>query len=262
MRGDAGGHEEHVGGTAKARAVIRRGTLVERPAPPNVQALHAHLLGLQERGFDAPNPVGFTPDGREQLTFVPGDVPVRPFPDWLKTTEALMSIGKLLRRLHEASADIPFDTGAAWPLDLADPEAGAAEGIVLCHNDVRPGNVVFRDGSAAALIDFDLSAPGRPLWDVAMAARYWAVLFDPPSAPTRLRVLADGYGLSPKERAKLPSVIEQVTESCRAFVAVRVADGDPAYVKSLADQGGWEPWDRLRTWLAARRETFTAALLD
>lgn len=70
-----------------------------------------------------------------------------------------------------------------------------------------------------------------------MTARYWVPILDPASAaalypagldaPMRLRILADSYGLSPQERAELPGVIEQVTASCRAFVADRVADGDP-----------------------------------
>lgn len=135
-----------------------------------------------------------------------------------------------------------------------------------------PENVVFRDGRAAALIDFDLAAPGRPLWDVAMAARYWVPMLDPVSAvalypagldaPARLRILADGYGLSAGERAELPGVIEQATEICRAFVARRVADGDPVYLQALADRGGWERWDRMQAWLTDHRETFTVALLD
>lgn len=143
---------------------------------------------------------------------------------------------------------------------------------MLCHNDVCPENVVFRDGRAAALIDFDLAAPGRPLWDVAMTARYWVPLVDPAStaafypsgldAPARLRILADSYGLSPQDRAELFGVIEQATDVCRAFVARRVADGDPVYLQALAERGGWERWDRMRTWLAERREMFTAALLD
>jgi len=43
-------------------------------------------------------------------------------------------------------------------LQLADPEGGTT----LCHNDVCPDNVVFRDGHAAALIDFDLAAQAAP----------------------------------------------------------------------------------------------------
>lgn len=266
--GEADG-EALAGGMANAGAVFRRGALVERPAPPHAPALHAHLLALKEHGFDAaPSPVGLTADGRERLTFIPGDVALPPFPHWVMTTAALESVGSLLRRLHGASVAVAVGTGTEWPQDLADPEGGT----MVCHNDVCPDNVVFRDGRAAALIDFDLAAPGRPLWDVAMAARYWVPMLDPVSAAAlypagldvsaRLRILADSYGLSPGERAELPGVIEQTTESCRAFVARRVADGDSVYLRALAERGGWKRWDRIQAWLAAHRETFTAALLD
>ncbi|MYW70167.1 phosphotransferase [Streptomyces sp. SID8379] len=249
-------------------AVVRHGALVERPAPGTARALHAHLLALEEHGFDgAPTPVRLTADGREQLTFIPGDVALPPFPHWVMTETALTSVGDLLRRLHEASASIAVAPRVEWPRSLADPEGGT----MLCHNDVCPENVVFRDGRAAALIDFDLAAPGRPLWDVAMTARYWVPLLDPASAaafcpagldvPKRLRILADSYGLSPQERAELPAVIEQATASCRAFVADRVADGDPVYIQALAERDGWQRWDRVQGWLVAHRATLTAALL-
>ena len=73
------------------------------------------------------------------------------------TETALRSVGSLLRRLHDAGAAIAVDARAEWPRSLADP----AGGTMLCHNDVCPENVVFRDGRATALIDFDLAAPGR-----------------------------------------------------------------------------------------------------
>ncbi|MFK0174038.1 phosphotransferase [Streptomyces sp. NPDC090306] len=259
--------EALVGGMANAGAVFRRGELVERPAPRNARALHAHFLALKEHGFDAaPTPVGLTADGREQLTFIPGDVAMPPFPDWAMTSSALESVGSLLRRLHETSAAVAVDTRAGWLPDLADPEGGT----MLCHNDVCPENVVFRDDRAAALIDFDLAAPGRALWDFAMTARYWVPMLDPGpaaafyphglDAAARLRILADGYGLSAGDRAELPGVIEQATEVCRAFVARRVADGDLVHLRALAERGGWERWDRMQTWLVDHRQTFTAAL--
>lgn len=260
--------EPLAGGMVNAGAVFRRGSLVDRPAPRTAPALHAHLRTLRRHGFEgAPLPVGLTPDGREQLTFVPGDVALPPFPPWVLTETALASVGRLLRRLHEASAAVAVDTRAQWPRDLADPEGGT----MLCHNDVCPDNVVFRDGRATALIDFDLAAPGRPVWDVAMAARYWVPMLDPESTaalypgggldvPLRLRVLADSYGLSAQERAELPEVIERTTAACRAFVAAHVAAGDPVYRRALAERGGWPRWDRIQTWLTAHRDTFTAAL--
>ncbi|MCX5554521.1 hypothetical protein [Streptomyces sp. NBC_00038] len=60
----------------------------------------------------------------------------------------------------------------------------------------------------------------------------------------------------------MPGVIEQATEICRAFVASRVADGDPVYTQTLAERGGWGRWDRIQNWLVAQHEAFTAALLD
>ncbi|MEU6840504.1 phosphotransferase [Streptomyces sp. NPDC046716] len=259
--------EALAGGMANAGAVFRHGDLVERPAPRSAPALHAHLLALSEHGFDeVPRPVRLTADGRERLTFVPGDVALPPFPHWAMSATALRSVGNLLRRLHDASARIAVDADAEWPRSLADP----AGGTMVCHNDVCPDNVVFRDGRATALIDFDMAAPGRAVWDVAMTARYWVPMLDPASAaplypagldvPTRLRLLADSYGLSPHERAELPDVIEQATASCRAFVADRVAEGDPVYTRALSERGGWQRWDRIQEWLAAHRRVFAGAL--
>lgn len=75
MTGDTDPADSHElpGGMMNAGAVVRRGEVVERPAPPNVRALHAYLQALRRRGFDAaPVPVGVRADGREQLRFIPG----------------------------------------------------------------------------------------------------------------------------------------------------------------------------------------------
>ncbi|MEU6341496.1 phosphotransferase, partial [Streptomyces sp. NPDC046977] len=244
-RGEAADGEALAGGVMNAGAVFRRGAVVERPAPRTARALHAHLLALADRGFDAaPKPVRLTGDGREQLTWIPGDVPLPPFPGWATTGTALRSVGGLLRRLHDASERIPVDSGAGWPRDLADPEGGT----MLCHNDVCPENVVFRDGRAAALIDFDLAAPGRPLWDLAMAARYWVPMLDPESAaahypagldaPERLRVLADGYGLTAQERAALPALVEAATAVCRAWAGGGGARRRPRGLRRMGGRRG------------------------
>ncbi len=92
------------------------------------------------------------------------------------------------------------DTRAEWSRDLADPEGGTAPR----HNDVCPKNVVFRDGRAAALIDFDFAAPGAPSGTSPRppATGCQAPMLDPgsasalrsagPDAAARLRTLADG----------------------------------------------------------------------
>ena len=143
---------------------------------------------------------------------------------------------------------------------------------MLCHSDTCVENVVFRDGEAYGLIDFDMAAPGRPLWDVAMASRYWVPMLDPETTSKfppyagldpvrRLRILADGYGMSAGERAELLDVIDEVVVVERADVAARLEAGDEAFAKAFDDHGGWATWDRLQAWLADQRATFIAALV-
>ena len=89
------------------------------------------------------------------------------------TDEALVSVADLLRRYHRAAAS--FDpAGYAWPRPVP---ARYRTGLVS-HNDVYPANVVFRDGRAVALIDFDLAGPGSAAWDFAAAARSFVPLLD------------------------------------------------------------------------------------
>ncbi|MGQ4267178.1 phosphotransferase [Nocardiopsis changdeensis] len=165
--------------------VTRRGDRVLRTAPATAAALHPHLRALPGAGFDgAPRPLALGPDGREELGFVEGEVALPPFPAWVADDAVLASAARLLRRYHDAAARVPVDTAAPWPADLADPHGGP----LLCHNDPCVENLVFRGRRAAALIDFDLAAPGRPLWDVAALAYYMG-----PTLPPRDRG-RDGLG--------------------------------------------------------------------
>ena len=161
-----------VGGTNNRGLVVRRGDTVRRPLRPTSPAAHALLAYLAEVGFDgAPRLLGIDDQGREVLTFIPGDAVTPPYPAWALTDDALRSVAVLLRRYHEAVAG--FDTaGHEWPA-VAPPEFD--EGLA-CHNDLNLDNVIFRDGRAAALIDFDWANPGSPVWDVAGAVRLWAPL--------------------------------------------------------------------------------------
>lgn len=257
------------GGITNAGAVFRRGEVVDRPAQAHAPAIHRFLEALPEHGFiGAPRPVGLA-DGREQLTYVSGDVALMPYPAWSMAEAALASVGALLRRFHQASAAIPVEPGVAWATDFADPRGGA----ILCHSDACVENVIFRDGEAFGLIDFDMAAPGRPLWDVAMAARYWVPVLDPEAAAHfppyvgldpvhRLRILADGYQMSAGDRSVLVDVIAEVIVVERAELAARLEAGDPALVEAFDDQGGWAAWDRLQAWLEEQRATFLAALLS
>ena len=256
------------GGLANPGAVFRRGVAVRRPAPPHAAGVHAFLAALRAAGFaGAPAPRRFAEEGWEELEFIHGEVPIPPYPWWSMNDAVLASVGGLLRRYHRVAAAVPFDRSVAWPTDLADPDGGD----LLCHDDVCPENVVFRDRAAVALIDFDFAAPGRPIWDLVMTARYWVPMLDPTSAAVsgrdhldpvrRLRVLVDAYGLDAEDRARFMAVLLDATVVCRAFVHARVAAGLPAFVDALASTGGWERWDRMEAWVTSEADRFTEALL-
>jgi thiamine kinase-like enzyme len=240
---------------------------VLRPANPHTPSIHSFLLALRDAGFDgAPRPVGLEPDGRERLEYVEGDVGVPPYPAWVRRDEALESIARLLRRFHEAAMRVsPFV--ASWSDEMADPAGGA----VICHNDVCLENVVFRDGVAVALLDFDFAAPGRPVYDLAQMARMCTPIDDDVNAPrlgweevdepARLRLVADAYGLDTPGRMQLLRILSESIETGGAFVRRRVEAGDPNFVRMWTEMGGQERFDRRRRWWEAHRPEFERAFV-
>jgi hypothetical protein len=260
--------EEHplAGGVANAGGVVRAGEHVLRPSNPHSAAIHAFLRALHDAGFDGASvPVGIDGDGRERLVFIEGDVPVPPYPAWAQTDAALGSIATLMARMHGAAQ--AFDpAGLTWNTELGDPAGGAA----ICHNDVCLENVVFRDGVAVGLLDFDFCAPGRPLYDLAQFARMCVPIDDdvnatrlgwgPVDRPARLRLVADAYGLDAQGRSGLVECLAESIASGGAFVRRRVEAGDPNFIAMWNEMGGAERFDRRRRWWAEHRAHFVAAL--
>jgi hypothetical protein len=254
------------GGVANAGGVVRRGQFVLRPSNPHSVAIHAFLRDLRSTGFNGASlPVEIQSDGRERLVFIEGDVPVPPFPRWAQTEEALGSMAALIRSFHQASAQVPT-TGLAWSNELADP----AGGTMICHNDACLENVVFRNGRAVGLLDFDFAAPGRPIFDLAAFARMCVPIDDDLSAsrlgfegldrPTRLRLVADTYGLDVEDRQLLVRLLDGSMENGGLFVQRRVQAGDHNFIRMLDEMGGMERYDRRLRWWRTSREDFVRAL--
>jgi hypothetical protein len=195
------------GGTANRGLVVRVGDTVRRPMQTYSAATHDLLGHLERVRFDgAPRFLGVDEQGREVLSYVEGVAPIAPYPAWAHTDEALGSVARLLRGYHDAVES--FDPAAHhWPTDIP---AGFGPSLVS-HNDPNLDNIVFRDGEAVGLIDFDLAAPGSRIWDVSVAARLWCPLRPDDDvhdtrrgrALERLRIFVDAYGLGADERALL-----------------------------------------------------------
>ena len=254
------------GGIANAGQVVRAGQHVLRPSSPHTGSIHAFLRAVRDAGFEgAPFPVGIDEDGRERLVFIDGEVPVPPYPQWSQSDTALASIARLLRGLHDAAAG--FDpAGLTWSDALADP----AGGTVVCHNDVEPSNVVFRDGIGVALLDFEFAAPGRPVYDLAQLARLCVPIDDgfdqarlgwrPADRPARLRLVADAYGLDRDGRAELLAAINDAIDRIEVVARRSITAGDPNAVETLNRTGGIDKYDRRRRWWTDHHDGFAAAL--
>jgi thiamine kinase-like enzyme len=222
--------------------------------------VHLELVGFS----GAPRYLGVDELDRHVVSWVEGDVPVPPYSDWAIPEAALVSLGRLVRDYHDAVATFSF-VASDWSAGWADPGGGP----VVCHNDLFPENVVFRDGIAVALIDFDMAAPGRPLWDLAIAAEEWAPLHAPGSrlsapdsldAVHRVGVLARAYGL-PRDRAEeFLDVVAEGKAQSTGNVLAQAAVGDPVWTGHIEQTSFAERMTADEEWFAAQRPTMLASI--
>jgi aminoglycoside phosphotransferase (APT) family kinase protein len=221
-----------------------------------------HLRGS---GFDgAPSVLGRDPEGRDVYGWIDGDVPIPPYPAWALAEEALVSTSRLIRRLHDALSDFEAPPEASWSNERSDPRGGP----LICHTDICPENVVFREGQAIAILDFDFASPGRRVWDLAMAARMWIPLRprpdEGPSDATlcarRLGRLVAGYGLEPDDHEEFVDAIIEAQRVGNAFVRRHVEAGEPGFVAMWDGRGGAEWFDGVTAWMEGQRGLWLEAL--
>jgi hypothetical protein len=259
--------EQLTGGVANAGAVTRSGDHVLRPSNPHSSSIHRFLSSVRAAGFDgASQPVTIDADGRERLVFIAGDVPEPPYPTWAQSDGALRSVAMLMRRFHDASRSFDTSSSSTWSDEMADP----AGGPVVCHNDVCLENIVFRDGVAVGLLDFDFAAPGRVLYDLAQMARMCVPVDDDVNAArlgwhaadraARLRLVADAYGLGGAERIDFLAIMSDSIARGGEFVRRRVAAGDVNFIRMWDEMGGMARFDRRRDWWIEHRVEFEHAL--
>lgn len=209
---------------------------------------------------------GIDADGRERLVFIEGDVAVPPFPAWVQTDDSLASVAFQLRRFHDASRRVDLAEGLTSGKKMTDP----TDGSIVCHNDVCWENVVFRDGQAFGLLDWNYAARGRPLYDLASFARMCIPVDDDLSAarngftaadrPGRLRLVADSYGLSRDNRSELVLALAETIAQGGEFVRRRVEAGDANFIAMWNEIGGMERFDRRRRWWHEHQGQFANAM--
>lgn len=264
VRHDGGMTEQAlVGGMDPGRGVVRIGDTVRRPGMR--AGARELLLHLEQVGFaGAPRYLGTDDQDRHVVSWVDGDVPVPPYPDWAMTERALISFGGLIREYHDAVGSFS-PVASDWSTEWSDPGGGP----VVCHNDLFPENVVFRDGVVVALIDFDMAGPGRPLWDLAIAAEEWAPLHAPGAragsregldAIHRIGLLAAAYGLAADRADELLDIVVEEKTHSTANVLAQAAAGDPVWGEHIAQTDFAARMTADREWLTAQRPALRASL--
>ncbi|RSN71993.1 phosphotransferase enzyme family protein [Actinomadura sp. WAC 06369] len=263
--------EEPLDGDGVTPGIVRVADTVRRPVRPFTGTIHAYLSHLHRAGFsDAPEPLGIDEQGREVLSFVPGDVPREPLPPWATGERVLAALARLVRRLHDAAQGWAPPEDAVWAtlpgtrhIPLVD--AGAE---LVGHRDYCPGNVVFRDGLPAALIDFDLARPTTRVYDIANALYWWAPLLHPEDRPPgltdadiprRVAVFADAYGMSERQRRDLVPLAGRMVHRFH-LTSRAAAEADPVF-RRFWHRGVKDRMPRAEAWLAREGPAITARLL-
>jgi hypothetical protein len=258
--------EPLAGGFGNQGAVVRVGDTIRRPPRQSTEAVRALLLHLERAGFDgAPRYLGTDDQGREVLSYIEGDVPLPPYPEWSMAEDTLISFATLLREFHDAVASFDASAVAGWELDWADPVGGRR----ICHNDTFPENAVFRGGRAIALIDFDMAAPGRPFWDLAIATQEWMPLHAPETrrdheypldAVARFGWFARAYGVGPDDAVAMVDIVFEERAQAIANVRHEVELGNPIWIENWRDAGAEANAAIDDAWLAEQREALIASI--
>lgn len=259
--------EEYLPSPGAGGGIVRVGDTIRRSQAKTPEAMGVVLRHLERVGFGAaPRLLGTDEQGRRVLSYLDGEVAQRPYPAWSASDGLLASVARLLRRYHEAVADLRPPPGIPWRT-VPPPEFS---GCLVGHMDVSLANVVCRSGTAIGLIDFEEVGPAAAIWDVARTVRHWVPLIDPVDLVDsfaavdgrqgyRLRLFADEYGLSIDQRDRLVDAVLVNADESHERMRQGAVTRHPGYL--LEWHGGAAARNRRgRDWVAGLRSSLTAAL--
>lgn len=219
---------------------VRIGDAVHRTAQPWTPAVHAVLRHLESAGFEgAPRVLGHDEQGREMLTFLPGETigDRLPWPAWILSDDALIQAAQWARRLHDTTETfvppegLPWLGGQTW-----------RPGLVVGHHDASPYNAVWQDGRLIGFVDWDTTGPSSRGFELAWMALTWVPMHTRRAIGStglpasddhrRLHLLLDAYGYE-DDRTTFGSVIAARARTNATVIRQLAATGDPIYTALL-----------------------------
>ncbi|WP_159617452.1 phosphotransferase [Arthrobacter zhaoguopingii] len=246
--------EEHplTGGNATP-AVVRIGATVRKPWTASTPAVQAFLDAVRSAGVDVPQHFGRDESGRQVIEFIPG-TPALELPPL--TPEDLARVGRMVRRIHDASKD--FDSSRAGGWEVLIPPAAAD---LVFHNDLAPWNLII--GERWVFIDWDGAGPSTRLWDLAYAAQAFTLSDyhrEPVRAAARLRAFIDGYGAGEELRGELPHAMGERAAAMHALLRRSHLTGREPW-GSMYSAGHGDHWRRAAAYAVENRDVWLRGLL-
>ncbi len=185
---------------------------IKRPHAPNKAEREMTALRALDQHSGVPTLLGRAEHNGATYLLIEG-LDAEPWDETTTTSpELLRSLGRSMRRIHDVEATDfhglatwhellrsnadrylaaigPDDGALAWAarqqLERSLPDIPDATTASLVHFDLRPGNILVRDGALAGVIDFEACRGGHASMDFF---KLWEHL-----APDRLGLIVDGY---------------------------------------------------------------------
>lgn len=231
--------EELSGG--RESAIYRDGEVVYRPLQPWSPTIHLILKHLeQENVTECPRFLGVNQD-QEILSFVVGNTYDYPLVGAIATVDALISAGKLLRKIHDSTVPLleQIDVSSnEWMLKPREPFE------VICHGDFTPYNVALSESTVVGVFDFDTAHPAPRIWDLAYSVYCWSPfktdnndkLGSITEQVVRAKLFCDSYGTSKSERDQLTDAMVQRLEALVSFMRSEAENGNESFAVNI-EQG-------------------------
>jgi hypothetical protein len=186
--------------------VQRIGETIRRPTGHWTPAVHDLLLYLENQGFTgSPRVLGIDEQNREVLSFLPGEVAFRPWPEVLREDQGIIALTQWLRDYHEVVAGFVPQANARWYV----PGVVWQLGQIIRHGDLGSWDSVWQREKLVGFIDWDFAEPGSELEDVAHLTWHIVPLREEafcreagfsqmPDIRKRLHLLCATYGTTPE----------------------------------------------------------------